>query len=69
MKKISFTFPTYEAMWEFRERSKAINVSMIPRQYSITGLFCNEEVDVALNEFNAVSNSENLHRQLAKEAC
>jgi hypothetical protein len=68
MKKISFTFPTYESMWQFRDRSKAINVSMVPKQHTITGLFSNEEVDVAINEFHAVTSSQNL-QQFAKKAC
>ena len=66
MKKFSFTFPTYEALWQFKDQSKAINISIIPKQHTINGLFCSEEVDMAINQYSAVSNHENM-TQLAKK--
>ena len=60
MKKFSFTFPTYEALSQFTGQSKAINISIVPKQHMITGLFCTEEVDLAINQYQAVSSFENL---------
>jgi len=60
MKKISFTFPTYEALWQFKDQSKAVNVSISPKHHTITGRFCNEEVDLAIKEFQAVSQQPEL---------
>jgi hypothetical protein len=68
MKKFSFTFPTYEALWQFKDQSKAINISIIPKQHTITGLFCNEEADLAVKQFHAVSNYDETAR-LARTAC
>ena len=68
MKKFSFTFPTYESLWQFKDQSKAINISIIPKQHTISGLFCNEEVDIAVKQFNAVSNCEGVSH-LARQAC
>jgi hypothetical protein len=59
MKKFTFTFPTYEALSQFTSQSKAINVSIVPKQHIITGLFCTEEIDRAINQYQAVSNFEN----------
>ena len=68
MKKLSITFPTYEALWQFKDQSKAINISIIPKLHTITGLFCTEEIDLAVKQFHAVSNFEELS-QRAKQAC
>lgn len=68
MKKFSFTFPTYEALWQFKDQSKAINISIIPKRHTITGLFCSEEADLAVKQFQAVSNHEEASH-LAIKAC
>lgn len=67
MKKFSFTFPTYEALWQFTDQSKAINVSIIPKQHTIIGLFCSEEVELAINQYQAISNHDN-KSQMARRA-
>ena len=54
MKKFSMTFPTYEALWQFKDQTKAINISIIPKKHTITGLFRSEEVDLAVKYFQAV---------------
>ena len=54
MKKVTLSFPDYDSMWSFRNKSTAINVRIEPRKNIISGLFSKEELDVALNEFKAV---------------
>ena len=66
MKKFSFTFPTYESLWQFKDQSQAINISIIPKLHTITGLFCSEEADLAIKQFHAVSLEES--SQLARRA-
>jgi hypothetical protein len=59
MKKITFTFPSYEALWQFKGTSSAINVSISPKHHKITGLFPHEEVNLAVSQFGAqVNNNE-----------
>lgn len=58
MKKTTFTFPDYSSMWSFKEKTSAINVRIETRKNRITGLFNANEMDLALNEFQAINTSE-----------
>lgn len=54
MKKASFTFPTYSSIWSFKEKTKAINVRVDPRKHVISGLFRQEEIEMAVKQYQAV---------------
>jgi hypothetical protein len=53
MRKVTLAFPNPDSLWLFKDKSKAINVAVAPRKNTITGLFSSEEIDIALNEFQA----------------
>lgn len=53
MQKVSFQFPNYQSLWLFKERTRAINVRVEPKNNRITGLFGQDEIDMAVKEFNA----------------
>jgi len=55
MKRITFVFPTYDSMWQFKDKSKAINVEIIPKKNTISGLFDNDEIELAVKTFQASS--------------
>lgn len=55
MKKETLTFPDYESLWNFKEKTKAINIRIEPGKNRITGLFDSSEIEMALNEFQAIS--------------
>ena len=57
MKKASFKFPDYNSLWLFKAKTKAINVRVEPKKNIITGLFDQEEIEMALEEFHAVQPS------------
>lgn len=54
MKKVTLTFPTYDALWLFKDKSNGINIRIEPRKKAITGLFRDPAIDMALSEFQAV---------------
>lgn len=58
MDKISFTFPDYDSLWQFKNQTQAINVTITPKKNRISGLFHQNDVELAVNKFNAVSVSE-----------
>lgn len=53
MKTVTLTFPNYEALWQFKDQSKAINVRIEPKRHRISGLFNSEEVAMAVDRFQA----------------
>ena len=53
MKTVTLTFPNYEALWQFKEQSKAINIRIEPRRHRISGLFNSEEIAMAVDRFQA----------------
>ena len=53
-KKLSFKFPDYNSLWLFKAKTKAINVRVEPRKNIITGLFDQDEIEMAVKEFSAV---------------
>jgi hypothetical protein len=55
MQKITFTFPTYDSMWLFKEKTKAINVKIVPKKNLISGLFHVQEIEMAKQQFKAVA--------------
>ena len=59
MKKETLTFPDHESLWNFKDKTKAINIRIEPGKNRITGLFDPQEVTVALNEYQAITTSQN----------
>ena len=55
MQKVSFAFPDYHSLWLFKNQTRAINVSIIPKKNIITGLFLPKDVELAISKFNAVT--------------
>ena len=55
MKKVTFTFPTYDSLWIFKDRTKAINVKVIPKKNLMSGLIQKQEIELALQEFKAIT--------------
>jgi hypothetical protein len=59
MKKVSLSFPTNDSLWSFKDQSKAINIRIEPKRNLMTGLFEPSEIDIAVNQFQAVNSSDN----------
>lgn len=55
MQKSTFAFPDYESLWMFKNQTQAINVAISPKKYMISGLFPQQDVELAVNKFNAVT--------------
>jgi len=55
MQKLTFSFPSYDSMWLFKEQSKAINVRIEPKKNLMTGLFVKQEIDLALQQYKATT--------------
>jgi hypothetical protein len=55
MQKVTFTFPTYDSLWLFKEKTKAINVKVVPKKNLISGLFQAQEIEMAKQQFQAVA--------------
>jgi len=53
MKKVTLAFPSYELLWTFKEKTKAINVTVKPRNNLMSGLFQPQEIEMATKEFKA----------------
>ena len=53
MKTVTFTFPNYESLWQFTDKTKAINIHIKPTKNIISGQFMQQDIEVALQEFNA----------------
>jgi hypothetical protein len=76
MKKVVLTFPTHDSLWSFKDKSKAINIRIEPKRNVMTGLFDPCEIEIAVNEFQAVGssgdlfnpNSSNVERSKTKTA-
>ncbi|MGZ3847449.1 MAG: hypothetical protein ACXVBH_15410 [Flavisolibacter sp.] len=54
MKKVTLSFPNHDSLWSFKDKSKAINVTVTPRRNTISGPFSSEEVDIAVQQFQAI---------------
>jgi len=54
MKKVSFSFPNYNSIWSFKDKTKAINVRVEPKKKVISGLFYPEEIEMAMKQYQAV---------------
>lgn len=55
MQKTSFIFPDYESLWQFKNETQAVNVAVTPKKNQISGLFEQNEVEMAVNKFKAVT--------------
>ena len=55
MKKVTFTFPSYDSLWMFKDKTKAINVKVVPKKNLMSGLFQKQEIELALQEFKATT--------------
>ncbi len=53
MKKVTFLFPTYSSMWSFKEKTKAVNVVIVPKKNTMSGLFQAQDIDIAVKSFQA----------------
>ena len=53
MKKITLVFPTYDSLWLFKEKTNAINIRVKPRRNIISGLFEQQEIELAIQQFSA----------------
>ena len=53
MKKVTLTCPTYDSLWLFKEKTKAINIRIEPKKNTMSGLFQQHEVELAVEQFNA----------------
>lgn len=58
MHKITFTFPDHDSLWQFKNQTRAINVAIAPRKNMISGLFHQQDVELAVSKFNAVTSEE-----------
>jgi len=54
MQKVTLSFPNHDSLWSFKDKSKAINVTVTPSRNTISGPFSSEEVDFAVQQFRAV---------------
>ena len=55
MQKTSFIFPDYESLWQFKNETQAVNVAVTPKKNQMSGLFEQNEVEMAVNKFKAVT--------------
>ena len=58
MKKITFTFPSYDSMWSFRDQTNAIHIRIKPKDRLISGLFDPKEIEIAEKKFHAAQNKQ-----------
>ena len=59
IKKVSFQFPDYPSLWSFKDKTRAIHVSIEPRKNRISGLFEPKEIEMAVKDYNAVQHTGN----------
>lgn len=59
MEKVTFTFPSYDSLWSFKDKAKAINIKITPKKNIISGVFQQQDVELAINEYHAVTISQN----------
>jgi hypothetical protein len=55
MQKSTFAFPDYDSLWLFKNQTQAINVAISPRKNMISGIFPQQDVELAVKKFNAVA--------------
>lgn len=53
MKKVILAFPSYDSLWSFKEKTQAINIRIEPKKNIISGLFQQQDVELAIRQFNA----------------
>lgn len=62
MEKVTFTFPSYDSLWLFKDKTKAINIKITPKKNSISGIFGKQDVELAVNQFHAVQMNQNSYQ-------
>lgn len=55
MEKVTFSFPNYDSLWSFKDKTKAINVVVVPKKNLISGVFPKQDVELAISQFNAIT--------------
>lgn len=55
MERITISFPDQDSLWQFKNQTQAINVAITPKKNMISGLFQQQDVELAVNQFNAVT--------------
>lgn len=55
MDKMTFTFPDHDSLWQFKNQTQAINVTITPKKNMISGLFQQHDITLAVNKFNAIT--------------
>jgi hypothetical protein len=68
MQKITFAFPDHESLWQFKNQTQAINVAITPKRNTISGLFPQQDVELATNKFNAITINDAISSSTAKES-
>jgi hypothetical protein len=65
MKKVTFEFPDYDSLWSFKEKTNAVNISIVPRRNILSGVFQQQDVELALQHFKAttIQPASNLAKQ------
>lgn len=58
MQKFTFAFPDPISLWQFKSQVQAINVTITPKKNIISGLFPQQDVELALNTFKAIAISQ-----------
>ena len=53
MPPTALIFPHYNSLWLFKSQTHAINIAIIPKTNHITGLFDEQDIKKALQEFQA----------------
>lgn len=53
--KATLSFPSYQLLWLFKEQTQAINIHIEPKKNTITGLFAQNDIDKAIEQFHAVT--------------
>lgn len=67
MQKITFAFPDHNSLWQFKNQTQAINVTITPKKNIISGLFLQQDVELAVHTFNAVTVEQAITSCLAQK--
>lgn len=58
MKKTTLRFPSFDALWLFRQQTEAIHIHIKPKDNLMSGLFDPKEIEMAVQKFQAVYNKQ-----------
>lgn len=59
MQKTIFAFPDPESLWQFKNETRAVNIAVTPKKNTISGLFDQGEIEMAVKKFKAVAIPQN----------